>query len=128
MKLKSALFCLLSLSTLSSFGVIVKMPNAQILHQKIEFLGLRYFNEKTHLIDNLANKELNAVQVAFAIERALDKFSEHIKNNPTMAEASLIMLSLKPFLLKSLLEDFPEAIKELEDMDLLPKQNNNLRG
>lgn len=126
MKLKSALFCLLSLSNLSSFGVMVKMPDAYVLEEKFNQLGLSDFNKKTHLINKLANRKLETVQLIFEFRCALYSFSTCAQDN------SFKMYLFKDqtnVLLRSLFKDFPEILQELENPhleEILTEKFNNL--
>ena len=116
MKLKSALFCLLSLSTLSSFGVIVKMPNACTLEEKFDQLGLSSFNKKTHVIDKLANKQLEAKVLYEIIHSALLEYLTKINfKTQHMLQAKIMARSI----LMSLLENYPDATNELKNAGML---------
>jgi hypothetical protein len=110
-------FVLLSLSlcTFMCFGVKVKMPNEQNLYQKLEKLGLEDFAETTKIIPGLANKELEATDVATGIELAIFEYRQH--DDKFLKILQIIVI--KKFIICLLLNDFPDAIQELKCCGLL---------
>ena len=110
---------LILLCTISQFAsaVLVKMPDAKKLQQKFDSLGLSYLNEKTKIINTLANQDLEAVVIAAEIEKSIWDFNEYTKNTKFAAH----METCKPLLLEKLLEHNVRALDELKGHGLLKK-------
>ena len=92
-----------------SQAVLVKLPNAEILSERLSSKGFGHFAEKTQIVNQLANQELEVLGVMVAVDLALSDYHENL-NNPTMA-ASMEMN--KPVLLNLILKDSPKALEEL---------------
>lgn len=91
------------------------LASQQVLKQRFSQNRLDHFIDKTRLDQKLGNQELYALGVAAATELALSDYNEYLKN-PLMNK---LMLINKTKIIKLILEDHPEAIKELQDEGLL---------
>ena len=121
MKLKTmAIFSLLSISSIT-VATKVKMPSAKILTSRLSKIGMDHFIEKTNLVSNLANRELESIGVAVAVETSLYDYNENLGQGlpAHMARMMQVQMQLnKPILLRSLLEDYPEALTDLQQQGL----------
>ena len=119
MKLKLiAAVALLTITPLS-FAGRVKMPSAQVLHERLQ--GFEHFVEKTSIVKQLADRELEALGVANALELSLYDYDEILKKGMPAQQARMLQVQMqmnKPILLKALLEHSPEALKELEEKNI----------
>ncbi|HBS48563.1 TPA: hypothetical protein DEO28_01520 [Candidatus Dependentiae bacterium] len=81
-----------------SHAVKVKLPNAEILTKRLTNAGFADCIERTNIVELLADKTLETVDIAILIESIL-RYTPYHKNNN---------------LLEVILEGYPEAIKETE--------------
>ena len=117
MKKLFTLFLLLS-SVSTEFAGPVTMPSSQVLATRLyDTLSSQYFNEKTKLTDKLGGQQIEAFDVVIQVDRAIYDFSKYLKD-PLIG---LIMLQQRPEIIKTLLQDYPEAIEELKSNGLLKK-------
>jgi hypothetical protein len=93
----------------------IKMPNAKVLHERLDAIGVGHFAERTQIIKRLAGEELAALGVATAVEQAMDDY-RRISPNPRAFRQTEM---LQPDILKALLKDSPEALNELKGHGLL---------
>lgn len=117
MKLKfTCLFLLLGVVFFASAGKTLKLPNSEILQDRFSDNGaLIYFNEKTKIIDKLANRELTTEAIAIIIGCALYDFQLYLKGN---SHPAIFYRMLINQLIESLLQDDAEAIQELTDLEI----------
>jgi len=111
------MFLVISLLVLPmiSQAMIVKLPDSKVLKKRFQEGGFDHFIEKTKIIKQLANQEKAPLGVVMAVELALYDYNQDL-GNPMMAT---LMQMRKPQIIKLILKDFEEAIKELEKLDLI---------
>lgn len=109
---KLVLLTMLSCNALS-FAVVVKMPEAAIINQNLRNFGLQYFAEKTHIAEQLANEEFEAVGVAMLINTNLSDYHEAVEASGLLAPQ---LSSSRVF--KALLQHNQEALEELAECGL----------
>lgn len=100
----------------------IQLPPASVINQRLEDLGLRYFLEKTKIDQQLGNQKKYPIGVALTVELSLSDFAKTV-GNPV---ASRLMQMQKPEIIKAILQDFPEAIAELEKQGVLDSNKANL--
>ena len=113
---KLFLCSLLTLTVSISQAVLVKLPRANIINDRLQELGLGHFAEKTKLASKISEQELEAIGVAIAVELAILDYSEDpgITNH-----ASAGIQALEPTIIRALLQHSPDAIHQLEILDIL---------
>jgi hypothetical protein len=94
------------------FATPVLMPTAEVLNKRLDEIGMRHFAQKTTIVEDLADQNKDALGVAVAVESALDDYSEKVKN-PMLTNTVGMQKSL---IIKTLLQDYPEALKELVEL------------
>lgn len=113
LSLSLSLIVLLS-SISSSYAVLVTMPDAKILQERLSAHGFDHFMEKTRIVQQLAGQQKEALGVAMAVELALYDYCQSL---PPMMQS--LMTMRKPQLIEALLEGQSAAIQELKDNKLL---------
>jgi len=110
--MKKILFFIFLLGTISLTYTMdtIMLPDAKTLSERFHAADLDYFNEKTKIINQLANQKKALLGVALAVELALYDFSEYIKN-PII---SMLMNMRKDDILQLLLQDIPGAYEKLQ--------------
>ena len=110
MKLKLALFAILSITTFSCFAVKVQMPSKDVIRNRLEsaFLSccllVRY-------LDVVAGKEVESFEVVIAVDQMISKrldFYEEYHLNPSPYSEPAKMHILQVLFMNS-----PEAMQEL---------------
>ncbi len=102
-------------------GVIIILSK-EVLTKRLVALGLKYFLENTTLLYDLAGEATSSVSVAMAVEIAVSDYMKYLVKNMkvsqlTAKEVLLCMNAIsmqKPMILKAMLQDYPEALLELE--------------
>ena len=109
MNFKSIVACvLLGLGCSSmNFAVLVKMPSAGELKERLK--GFGDFTEKTGIDQALANQEKKPLGVFQSLNLAIADYEAK-----TSRFAAFMVEMNKPFILEALLQDSPEALKDLE--------------
>ncbi len=113
MKLKLITVGILLGSACVSFAMeTVKMPKAEILKKRLCKIGMDHFIEKTNIVDQLADKEKAPLGVAMSIEQAFADYCDYLggPQNPACITSQMS----KPMIYRALLEDYPDALAELE--------------
>jgi hypothetical protein len=91
------------------------MPDVKTLTERLRNANFVHLIEKTDLVDSLANKEVEAIGVVTAVDFALSDYDQNLQQTAI----AVIAKQRKPQLLKVLLQDSLDAIKELEELHLL---------
>ena len=120
MKLKKILTSLLLISFAATYvnaaeKEIITMPSAEVLKERFSTLGLNYFDEKTGIIEQLANEKKHPMGVVMALELCLYDYNEYMAQQPMIGR---MMQINKPIILQALLKDHPEALEQLEKVGL----------
>lgn len=113
--MKKLLFLSLLVAGASLQAVLITLPEAKVLTARLQQAGFDDFIEKTDIVKNLAGQQKEALGVNMAVELALYDYNKYLEN-PMMAR---IMQMRKPQLIETLLQDSPDAVKELKDQGLL---------
>ena len=113
--MKKLLFLSLLVTGASLQAVLITLPEAKVLTARLQQAGFDHFIEKTDIVKNLAGQQKEALGVSMAVELALYDYNQYLKN-PMMAT---MMQMRKPQLIGTLLQDSPDAVKELKDQGLL---------
>lgn len=92
--------------------VLVKLPSAKVLGERLQGLRMAHFMEKTGLHEDLGDQERYAVGVAIAVEMAYSEYDNYFKKSGVQSMMGVINL-VKDSLIKAILKDSPEAIAEL---------------
>jgi hypothetical protein len=102
--------------SISCFATPVKMPNAEVLRQRLP--AFEHFDEKTQFIKKIAEKKLEPYGVAVTIQHAFADYNHYLKDDPNRAMIMRSMTISAPLLLEACLKDYPEALKELQEKGL----------
>lgn len=104
-----------------TFCVLVQMPDAQTLHERLNKKGLGDFATKSNIIAQLQNKQLESLAIAQFVEEALSHFDIYLetKMSPEMAKNFSLQLHMnKPMLYKALLMHCQESLDELHEIGI----------
>ena len=110
MKKSLMLFGILLGVVATSYAEPVKLPNRDVLAHRLREKDFGHFIEKTDLIATLADQEKEALGVITAVELAFCDYKAKMQN--PMIE--MMMQMRKPELIETILNDYPEAIKEAQ--------------
>jgi len=91
----------------------VKLPPSHVLTERLCAIGLNHFIENTELIERVAEQNLTPSSIGTIVENCLDDYREHI---PRM---SAMMCLYKPRIIKTILQDYPQAIEQLKKEGIL---------
>ncbi len=101
-----------------SKSLLVIMPNAQILQDRLRKCGFDYFMENTDIVKKLADQQRYPIGIAIAIELCFLAYNKNLKNEET-GKIIMALTKMNKFLLfEALLEGEPKALKELKDLGL----------
>ncbi len=121
MKLKiSALFVVLTI--VSTNFAMIEMPTAEVLEERLNKAGFGHYMEKTDIVESLANKELVPIGVHNIVFTSMLDYSKHLEETmpgPYCKAGQAAFYIRKRQLFEVLLEDFPEALKELEENEFI---------
>ncbi|MBP9764942.1 hypothetical protein KBD08_01245 [Candidatus Babeliales bacterium] len=97
-------------------GPLFTMPDEQTLHVRLRNIGKEYFNKKISLSKNVANKTLTIDEISVIIDEHIIAFEDlhacdktNIVKTNAIATINIVKLH-KPFILRALLADYPNAI------------------
>ena len=96
-------------------SVLVEIPNTKELQERFWEQGWTYFDEKSHLIEMIEGRSMEALGVYTQVGFALDTFAKYV-NNPAV---SITMKMMKGKIVKEILRDSKEAIQELQEYGFL---------
>jgi len=112
--LKRIFLFLALISSQLNFNTIVRLPDAKVLCERFRAERLDEFVRKTKIIDKLAGQQKDVQDILFVVESELDSNFENIRN-PMLIE---MMDMRKNKIFQILLKDFPEALKELSELQI----------
>lgn len=111
-----ALFnCFISTNYAMGQKKAVTLPSAQVLQKRLGDLGLQHFLEKSKLDTRLGGQEKYPMGVAVDVELALYDYAQYLGNPMT----SRILQMRKSEIIEAILQDYPEAITDLQNKGLL---------
>lgn len=96
----------------------IRMPSKEVLAERLRRAGFGYYDEKTKISQKLGGQVKHPFGIPNLVYQTNYDFNEYLGNNPQTAAMTEM---LTPTLIKVLLEDQREAIKCLEDLDVLPR-------
>lgn len=100
----------LSSITCLSFGVLVKMPSADILRERLAEVRESCLANKTTILSDLADVEKEHEEIWEIIEKSMHDYAS-TKSFDEMCKGGFF--SGKPRIVKILLQDYPQAVEEL---------------
>lgn len=95
MSIKYILFCITFAICSSNFAGLIEMANETIITENLVQEGFRDFAEKTHIVEQIANKKLHPLGVELLVERTIQEYNETTKNNSLKDSKPLIDCLLK---------------------------------
>ena len=109
-------------------GIVIKMPNADVLRERLANIGMRPVMEKTKIVEQLAKQKKPIGYIMGVVDIAMKDYHRHLNETHPISGASLgwsredaIRLG-RQMILRALLEDdYPEALKKL-----IPVTPNNI--
>jgi hypothetical protein len=116
MKFVLSLAAVVILST-SASAVLVKLPSAEILKQRITKVASKHFAEKAKLHTALGGQEKEAVVIALMVELAYAEYLEYFEDNTK--KSKIATLVNKSSILLTILDGEDAAIRELAQAGLL---------
>lgn len=98
----------------------IKLPEENILDDRLADLNLEYFNEKAGVAKKLGNLECTPSQVLILFDQMIENFKISCKNDEfgNYSWVKTIQRS-KLKILKSILQEHPQAVKCLMDHNLI---------
>ena len=93
----------------------VRMPDAKTLHSRLK--GLEHFIEKTDFVNKIADNDLEPLGVVIHIEASLFDYADYMKEVPIVEKLMNLMEMRKSEFFEACLQDHPEALKELKELD-----------
>ncbi len=115
--MKKVLTIALLFTASSTFTPPIKMPSLEILIQRLSEAGQEHFNQRTNLAGNLADKELEPIEVFLNLEYACRDYCKDLRRympDEMLLRSVALVSENKLFILQVLLQDYPVAIQELE--------------
>ena len=95
-----------------SYAGRVKLPGRDVLTKRLSDGIFRHFVQKTDLIDQLADEEMDVEGLIIEVELSLYDYSERFK----ASGAKRLLQMIKPKLIEAILEGNSEAIQEAQDI------------
>lgn len=100
-------------------GVTIHFPDQAVLQKQLD---AQQFNDleglKVNLSQQLSNKQMTPISFMFAVEFAFYDYIQHMKENKFSAKQLAAQMALleqkKGNLFAALLQDFPDALAEVE--------------
>lgn len=99
---------------------IITMPNTQILEKRLADNGFIHFMQTTNIVKYLADQNKAPIGVSLVVAASYLEYDKHLKERfsakLSLAQGRMdIIEKKKRQLFELLLEDAPEALKELEE-------------
>lgn len=113
--MKKLILSTILLCTISKAMNTIQLPSAEILGKRLSENGLGHFMEKTKIDKDLGGRQLYPLGVANAVETALYDYDQYLKQ----PQIAVLMQTRKPQIIEIILQDHPEAIKDLEERGIL---------
>ncbi|HEX2977888.1 MAG TPA: hypothetical protein VHO47_02105 [Candidatus Babeliales bacterium] len=98
------------LLSVNSQNFAYKISSADVVNKKLGDFG--HFIEKTDIVNNLAGKEMETNELIVKIDSAIKEYVKEYWESSTYIEYQL--KARKSEIVHALLQDSPEALKELE--------------
>ena len=93
----------------------ITLPPAATIKQRLHEMGLNHFLEKTKFDQKLGGEKRAPEGVVIAFDLSMYDYAENLKGQP-MARSILGTLHLvRPKVIKAILQEHPQAFKQLED-------------
>ena len=106
----------------TAFAIPVIMPSEEVLNRRFEAIIEGHFNQKTRIAAILAGQLVESDNVVVIVDEAVERYTKYM-GEPSTAN---IMQKKKPLLLKVLLKDFPEILKDLAKRGLYAPLDESL--
>ncbi len=101
---------------------LVKMPNADVLRQRLEATHFTLFIKNSALVDNLADSDLTPLGVAAELDGSIKRFAEFLgksgRPKPLISSLEKAVRASRQRFLEILLQDAPQALQELKELKL----------
>jgi len=120
---KEMLFAVLAIGYIVNAGLIIAkeqlitLPTKEVIAKRLRENGYTYFDEKMKLAENFGDQEKYVTGFVMHLELAILDFCE--KNEKICRTAQMS----RDGMLRTILQDNPEAINELEELKLIEKRN-----
>lgn len=105
--------------------ITIALPSAQILGERLKGMGLHSFIEKTKIDRELGGKKVTPLDVAIATTNAFNKCFVLERDQSVEIE---MLKKMDSDILKSILQDSPKAIEELESLGVIKKPKVQIRS
>ncbi|MBI2774856.1 hypothetical protein HYX58_02530 [Candidatus Dependentiae bacterium] len=101
----------LVLSTMNNaMTTLVTLPDSETIKKRLEALQLNDLVRVTSIHKKFGGKEYYPVGVYHGTEISIDDYNQYYKDSPKLHD---LMQSFAPIIVNTILQDHPEAIKEL---------------
>ncbi len=119
----SVLFSAVPSLDAKSFHKDIKMPNAQVLQDRLYKKGnFHHFMEKTDIVSKLADQNITPLGIVIVVNLSCLDYNEYCSKAGSEKAAKQLMVLMamqKRMLFEALLEDKTEVLKQLDDRGLL---------
>lgn len=95
----------------------IKMPSGDILSQRLKSVGMVSMMEHTNIINELADHNLTPLEVAVAVECAIESLVNYYNTRKTMLTRALRMN--KSLIIGVLLQDYPQGLELLKELNIM---------
>lgn len=113
--MKKLLILSLLLNSAIAKAMLITLPAADVLKERLCAQGLNHFVQKTKIHQVLNGKQLFPLDVGVAVELAMSDYAEYIKHPVIVRQMQL----RKREIIKTILQDYPVAIAQLEKEGVL---------
>ncbi len=100
----------------------IKMPNAQVLQDRLHKGTFHHFMEKTDIVSELADRNITPLGIVSVVNLSYVDYNEYFrkaKSGKAAERLMVLMVMKKRELFEALLEDKREVLKQLDDLGLL---------
>lgn len=101
--------------TMDTKNTPIQLPSEQILKNRLHEMHLQNFVTKTNINTTLGNQNRTPVDVVMDVELALYDYDQHNQNQGLTAQMEI----RKPEIIKTILQDHPQALEYLKQKGLL---------
>ena len=105
----------------------IQLRSEEVLRKRLSEIHMHHVMEKTRILNRLAEKKLVPGGVLIAIEQEVYDYGEYFGKDTMQRRMFAAFCMNKPMLYKAVLQDHPDALKEVEDLQKEAESPENLQ-
>lgn len=121
--MKRALVLLAIMHCSTASAILVNLPDSKIITERLSARGFEHFQNYSEIADSLGGKQMEVLGISIVLDLAIHDYIKTMEKSGgsirIIKGMDLILHQRRHKLFEAIFLDYPEAIKELESMNLL---------